>query len=194
MRSTATHVAWSMYVSVCCRVTSVSPAKNDWIDRVAVWVWRNKAQGTIMVLGGSWISHAREKALLGNVNTWANSDLLAVDIINQFTKRQQRRGLWLQLSWQLVYFAVLVVLFIVLFWWLATWNRHSQHLQILKTETDRLSINLSMAVAKVLETRITRHERKGQKSQNYFEAWLLSTKWKWHPIKDNIVAKNWAKN
>jgi len=38
-----------------------------------------------MVLGGSWISHAREKALLGNVNTWANSDLLAVDIINQFT-------------------------------------------------------------------------------------------------------------
>jgi len=41
---------------------------------------------------------------------------------------------------QLVYFADLVVLFIKLFWWLATWNRHSQHLQMLTTETDYLSI------------------------------------------------------
>jgi len=51
--------------------------------------------------------------------------------------------------------------------WLATWNRHPQHYQMLKIETDRLPIGLIMAVADVLETRITRHVTKGQKSQNY---------------------------
>jgi len=65
MRSTATHAAWSVYVSVCCRVTSVSYAKNDWIDGDAVWVWTHAPQGTVTVLDGSRISHAREKVLLG---------------------------------------------------------------------------------------------------------------------------------
>ena len=65
MRSTATHAAWSVYVSVCCRVTSVSYAKNDWIDGDAVWVWTHAPQWTVAVLDGSRISHAREKVLLG---------------------------------------------------------------------------------------------------------------------------------
>jgi len=60
-----------MYVSVRCRVTSVSPSKTTKsIEVHAVWVWIRKAQGTIGVLDGTGISYEK-KHLLGNGNAWA---------------------------------------------------------------------------------------------------------------------------
>jgi len=92
---------------------------------------------------------------------------------------------------QLVYFAVLIVLFIELFWWLATWNSHSQHLQMLTTETDRLSIDYAyMAVADILETRISTRARKGQESQNYLKHDCCRQNKNDIPIKDDTVAEN----
>ena len=63
-----------------------------------------------------------------------------VEYIAVRTCLTSRCGVWLRVSQQLVYFVGLVVLFIELFQWLATWNRYSQHLQMLTTETERLSI------------------------------------------------------
>jgi len=71
MRSTATHVAWSVCVSVCCRVTSVSHAKTTESIEMS---FRCKAQGTTAsVLAGARISHQKrhfwEMAMLGYTPT-----------------------------------------------------------------------------------------------------------------------------
>jgi len=68
-------------------------------------------------------------------------------------------------------------------------NRHSQHFRRLKTETDGLSTGLNMAIADVLETRITRHARKGQKAQNYLNHDCYPQNENEIPIKDDTVAK-----
>ena len=61
-------------------------------------------------------------------NTRAYLDLPAVDILNLIHKAAAAMSPLATSFIQLVYFAVLIVLFIELFYWLATWNRHSQHL------------------------------------------------------------------
>jgi len=48
-------------------------------------VWIRKAQGTITVLDGAGIS-TEKKHFWGNGNTWAYSDLPAVDILNLIHK------------------------------------------------------------------------------------------------------------
>ena len=77
-------------------------------------------------------------------NIRAYSDLPAVDILS-FIIHKAAAAMWPLATifvWQLVYFAVLVVLFIELFFCglqLGIDSR-TQHLQILTTETKRLSI------------------------------------------------------
>jgi len=61
---------------------------------------------------------------------------------------------------------------------------------MLKNKTDHLSIGLNMAVAKVLETRITRHARNGQKSQNYLNHDCCRQNENDIPTKDDTVAEN----
>jgi len=51
-----------------------------------------------------------------------------------------------------------------------------------------------MAVADVLETRISAHARKGQESQNYLKHDCCRQNKYDIPIKDDTVAENWAKN
>ena len=84
------------------------------IEMHAVWVWTCKAQGTITVFDGAGISyenrHFWKMVILGHTQTCLRSILSTL-----FTKRQQRCGLWLRVSGQLVYFVVLVVLFVELF-------------------------------------------------------------------------------
>ena len=46
-----------------------------------VWVWIRKAQGTVTVLDGARISQEK-RHFGGNGNTWANSNLSAVDSIH----------------------------------------------------------------------------------------------------------------
>jgi len=114
MRSTATGVAWSVYVSVCCRVTSVSPAKTTKSTEMHV-VWcglvspRNHQ-------GIRWGRHLPlEQALLRNSNSWVYSDLPAVDILNLIHKAVA--AMW-PLATTFVttcLFCFLVVLFIELF-------------------------------------------------------------------------------
>jgi len=62
---------------------------------------------------------------------------------------------------------------------------------MLKIETDHLLIGLYiMAVADVLETKISTHARKGQESQNYLKH---DCHWQSEndiPIKDDTVAEN----
>jgi len=71
MLSTATHVAWSVYVSVYCRVTSVIPAKKRLNRSRCRLLWIRKAQGT--VLDRARISHEKstfwEIVILGHIQT-----------------------------------------------------------------------------------------------------------------------------
>jgi len=46
-----------------------------------VWVWTRKAQGTVTVLDWAGITY-KKMHFWGDGNTWANSDLSAVDSIN----------------------------------------------------------------------------------------------------------------
>jgi len=61
---------------------------------------------------------------------------------------------------------------------------------MLKIETDCLSIGLNMAVADVLETRMSTHARKGQKSENYLKYDCCGQNENNIPIKDDTVAEN----
>jgi len=66
---------------------------------------------------------------------------------------------------------------------------------MLKTETDHLSIGLYiMVVVDVLQTRMSTHARKEQKSHNYLNRDSCWQNENDIPIKDDAVAKNWAKN
>jgi len=51
----------------------------------AIWVWTRKAQGTIKVLDAAGIFYEK-RHFWGNSNTWAYSDLLAVDILSLIHK------------------------------------------------------------------------------------------------------------
>jgi len=118
MRSTATRVAWSVYVSVCCRVTSVSAARNDWIDRDAVWVWTREAQGNIVVLIGAEVSYEKRQFFWEMVipGHRSYSALPAIDIKLIHLIHKAEAAMWpLATTFIAVYFPVLVVLFIQLF-------------------------------------------------------------------------------
>jgi len=66
---------------------------------------------------------------------------------------------------------------------------------MLKIETDRHHrVSLNMAVTDVLETRISTHASKGQKSQNYLNHDWCRQNENDIPVKYDTVTENWAKN
>jgi len=86
MRSTATHIAWSVCVCLL-QGHKRQPCKKaiESIEMHAVWVWTRKAQGTITVLDAAGISYEK-RHFWGNGNTRAYSDLPAVDILSLIYK------------------------------------------------------------------------------------------------------------
>ena len=128
MRSVATHVAWSVCLSVCRSQVSAP----------------QKATKLIEMLFGSGLLRPEEPSRRyqmrpgsptrrGTFGEWQYLGILRLTRC-RYCQPYSQSGIsdvasaqGLRLAQQLVYFAVLVVLFIELFHWLVTWNRHSQH-------------------------------------------------------------------
>ena len=102
-------------------------------------LWPQCAPPATFYYAPFWGMVAYRGLIFGHIQTCLQSIFSTL-----FTKRQQRCGLWLRFSnsnLQLVYFAVLVVLFIEPFSGLQLGiDSRTQHLQMLTSETERLSI------------------------------------------------------
>jgi len=95
MRSTATHVAWSVYLSVCCTVTSVSPAKKP-VNRSKCmsfgygFVYPRNRHG---IRWGRDLSCTRKGSFVETVILGHTQTCLRSIVSTLFTTRQQRCGL-----------------------------------------------------------------------------------------------------